>query len=100
MLMCQFVHLKVLHLPAQGARNERRLVAVCCSNSSTFEIMHGLLNRVMEVLGVPVRLPGQGAPLIMQDTVWGISVHPGWCLSVPSASSPACQSGHASWKTC
>jgi hypothetical protein len=45
----------------QGARNERRLVAVCCSNSSTFEIIHGLLNRVMEVLGVPVRLPGQGA---------------------------------------
>lgn len=47
----------------QGARNERRLVAVCCSNSSTFEIIHGLLNRVMEVLGVPVRLPGQGALL-------------------------------------
>ena len=53
----------VVCVALQGARNERRLVAVCCSNSSTFEIIHGLLNRVMEVLGVPVRLPGQGALL-------------------------------------
>lgn len=56
-------HLQALCVMLQGARNERRLVAVCCSNSSTFEIIHGLLNRVMEVLGVPVRLPGQGALL-------------------------------------
>ena len=56
-------HQQALLKLLQGARNERRLVAVCCSNSSTFEIIHGLLNRVMEVLGVPVRLPGQGAPL-------------------------------------
>lgn len=37
-----------------GARNERRLVAVVCAKEGTFEIIHGLLNRVMEVLGVPL----------------------------------------------
>ncbi|KXZ43211.1 hypothetical protein GPECTOR_97g749 [Gonium pectorale] len=36
-----------------GARNERRLVAVYCAKESGFEVVHGLLNRVMEVLGVP-----------------------------------------------
>lgn len=36
-----------------GARNERRLVAVNCDKSSGFEVIHGLLNRVMQVLGVP-----------------------------------------------
>ena len=35
-----------------GARNERRLVAVQCGKESGFEAVHGLLNRVMEVLGV------------------------------------------------
>ena len=37
-----------------GARNERRLAAVVCSKESGFEIIHGLLNRIMEVLGVPI----------------------------------------------
>jgi phenylalanyl-tRNA synthetase beta chain len=36
-----------------GARNERRLVAVNCDTSSGFEVVHGLLNRVMQVLGIP-----------------------------------------------
>jgi len=35
-----------------GARNERRLVAVHSSKESGFEVVHGLLNRVMEVMGV------------------------------------------------
>ncbi len=38
-----------------GARNERRVVAVYSSRESGFEIIHGLLNRVMEVLGVPLK---------------------------------------------
>jgi len=38
---------------AVGARNERRLVAVYCGKESGFEVIHGLLNRLMEVLGVP-----------------------------------------------
>lgn len=36
-----------------GAKNERRLVAVNCDKTSGFEVVHGLLNRVMQVLGVP-----------------------------------------------
>ncbi|KAG2482402.1 hypothetical protein HYH03_018663 [Edaphochlamys debaryana] len=36
-----------------GSRNERRLVAVFAAKESGFEVIHGLLNRVMEVLGVP-----------------------------------------------
>ncbi len=36
-----------------GARNERRLVAVYCNREANLEVIHGLLNRVMEVLGVP-----------------------------------------------
>lgn len=38
-----------------GARNERRLVAVVCNKEAGFEVIHGLLNRVMEVLGVPLK---------------------------------------------
>ncbi len=37
-----------------GARNERRLVAVACAKEGSFEVIHGLLNRVMDVLGVPL----------------------------------------------
>jgi len=36
-----------------GARNERRLCAVHCAMSSGFEIIHGLLDRVMQMLAVP-----------------------------------------------
>lgn len=37
-----------------GAVNKRRLVAVNCDKTSGFEVIHGLLNRVMEVLRVPL----------------------------------------------
>jgi phenylalanyl-tRNA synthetase beta chain len=36
-----------------GARNERRLLAVHCGKSSDFDVIHGLLVRVMQVLGIP-----------------------------------------------
>lgn len=36
-----------------GAANRRRLVAVHCDRAASFEVIHGLLNRVMEVLSVP-----------------------------------------------
>lgn len=36
-----------------GARNERRLCAVNCNKSAGFEIVHGLLDKVMSVLEVP-----------------------------------------------
>ena len=45
-----------------GARNERRLAAAVCAKENTFETIHGFLNRVMDVLGVPAHVPGLGAP--------------------------------------
>ena len=38
-----------------GSKNQRHLVVVHCSKESGFEVIHGLLNRAMEVLGVPLR---------------------------------------------
>lgn len=35
-----------------GARNERRMVAINCNKSAGFEIVHGLLDRVMQLLEV------------------------------------------------
>ena len=40
-----------------GARNERRLCAVYCGMTSGFEIIHGLLDRVMLMLNVPLANP-------------------------------------------
>lgn len=37
-----------------GARNERRLCAVYCAMTSGFDIIHGLLDRVMQMLCVPM----------------------------------------------
>ncbi|EDW80772.1 uncharacterized protein Dwil_GK11710 [Drosophila willistoni] len=36
-----------------GARNERRLCAVNCNKTAGFEVVHGLLDRVMQLLSVP-----------------------------------------------
>ena len=36
-----------------GARNERRLCAVTYNKSSEFEVLQGLLDRVMQLLEVP-----------------------------------------------
>lgn len=36
-----------------GARNERRLAAIYCNKSAGFEVIHGLLDRVMQLLEVP-----------------------------------------------
>jgi len=41
-----------------GARNERRLAAVFYNKSPGFEIIHGLLDRVMQLLDVPYMKPG------------------------------------------
>lgn len=40
-----------------GARNERRLAALYASKSPGFEVIHGLLDRIMAVLGVPLSPP-------------------------------------------
>lgn len=45
-----------------GARNERRLCAVCCAHGNTFEAMHGLLGWIMRALGVPPHIAGHEIP--------------------------------------
>jgi phenylalanyl-tRNA synthetase beta chain len=50
-----------------GARNATRLVALHCDTTSSFEVVHGLLNRIMAALGVPLAPgvtggPGAGGP--------------------------------------
>lgn len=47
----------VIHLSNTGevgAVNRRRLIAVSCDKTSGFEIVHGLLNRLMDMLRVPL----------------------------------------------
>ena len=56
-------------LPSQvsdtGASNQRRIAALQCGKESGFEAVQGLLNRIMDVLGVPLNadfaepLPGR-----------------------------------------
>lgn len=46
-----------------GATNQRRLVAVYCGKDSGFEVIHGLLNRVMEMLRVPLADTRDGSTL-------------------------------------
>ena len=80
-----------------GAVNRRRLVALTCDRTSGFEIIHGLLNRVMEVLGVsvldeseskfrappppflrlyvPLRLCPQSKCINVTTTVWNVERH-------------------------
>lgn len=58
-----------------GAHNERRLVAVHCGKASEFEVIHGLLNRIMEVLNVP-----QEGGCLVQATVYVKSVF-GCCIT-------------------
>uniref|UniRef100_A0A1A9WY64 Phenylalanine--tRNA ligase beta subunit n=1 Tax=Glossina brevipalpis TaxID=37001 RepID=A0A1A9WY64_9MUSC len=36
-----------------GARNERRLCAINCNKAAGFEVVHGLMDRVMQLLEVP-----------------------------------------------
>lgn len=73
-----------------GARNERRLCAVYCGMSSGFEIIHGLLDRVMLMLNVssqdyvikpselPTFFPGRQAQVFYKGKIIGAFgiVHP------------------------
>jgi phenylalanyl-tRNA synthetase beta chain len=41
-----------------GARNERRLCAIFCGMTSGLEVIHGLLDRVMLMMNIPLTAPG------------------------------------------
>jgi len=92
-----------------GARNERRLAAVYYNKSPGFEIIHGLLDRVMQLLEVPLSLnqdshgyylregrdgayfPGRAAEVVAWGQVVGTMgvLHPevitGFDLNLPAA---------------
>ncbi len=59
-----------------GARNERRLAAAVCGREGTFEVVHGLLNRLMDALGVPLL----GAPPRRPAKAPARATHPA-CIS-------------------
>ncbi|XP_053947191.1 phenylalanine--tRNA ligase beta subunit [Anastrepha ludens] len=64
-----------------GARNERRLCAVNCNKSAGFEVVHGLLDRVMQLLEVPWKSGSQmhGYHLQAADDP---AYFPGRCASI------------------
>lgn len=41
-----------------GAKNHRRLAALYCGATSGFELIHGLVDRIMEITGTPFKQPG------------------------------------------
>ncbi|XP_057805023.1 phenylalanine--tRNA ligase beta subunit, cytoplasmic isoform X2 [Salvia miltiorrhiza] len=41
-----------------GASNRRKLAALHCGSTSGFELIHGLVDRIMEVMGTPFVSPG------------------------------------------
>lgn len=76
-----------------GARNERRLCAVVCDLTSGFEVIHGLLDRIFQMVGIsmnpvdgysiqtssiPMYFPGRQAEILYQGKVVGSFgiVHP------------------------
>jgi phenylalanyl-tRNA synthetase beta chain len=56
-----------------GARNERRLIAVNCDRTSGFEVVHGLLNRVMAILGIPHETLSKDTPKNKERIAKGFS---------------------------
>jgi len=56
-----------LRFPDVGAKNERSLVAVNYNKSGGFEIIHGLLDRIMQLLQVPPTTDGSGYCIQAKD---------------------------------
>ena len=59
-----------------GARNERRICAINCNKSAGFEVVHGLLDRIMLLLEVPWK----GENGYKLEAAEGIHVICGKCL--------------------
>lgn len=61
MLSCDFGFRSLLFIFLDtNARNERHLAALHYSKTGSFEIIHGLLDRIMELLEVPFTKDGTG----------------------------------------
>lgn len=61
-----------------GARNERRIGAVNCNRSAGFEVVHGLLDRIMVLLEVPWK----GEKGYSLQAIDDASYFPGRCAAV------------------
>ncbi|EDW98977.1 phenylalanine--tRNA ligase beta subunit [Drosophila yakuba] len=64
-----------------GARNERRVCAVNCNKTAGFEVVHGLLDRVMQLLSVPWKTASGSKGYYLQATE-DPSYFPGRCANV------------------
>ncbi|EDW43462.1 phenylalanine--tRNA ligase beta subunit [Drosophila sechellia] len=64
-----------------GARNERRVCAVNCNKTAGFEVVHGLLDRVMQLLSVPWKSASGTKGYYLQATE-DPSYFPGRCANV------------------
>ncbi|XP_001358831.2 phenylalanine--tRNA ligase beta subunit [Drosophila pseudoobscura] len=64
-----------------GARNERRLCAVNCNKTAGFEVVHGLLDRVMQLLSVPWKTASVDKGYYLESTE-DASYFPGRCANV------------------
>ena len=91
------------HANGTGATNARRMVAVVCASEGVFESIHGLLNRVMQALGValppslaPALGPGAAADADKQRAKLGGSEY-GWTPSSDPAFFPGRQA-HVTWR--
>ena len=62
-----------------GARNQRRLCAVYCDTSSGFEVIHGLLDRTMQLLDIPLCTQENGYRLRPVDGNWTLVCLSTWC---------------------
>ncbi|KAL8471321.1 hypothetical protein ACS0TY_028833 [Phlomoides rotata] len=51
-----------------GASNRRRLAALYCGATSGFELIHGLVDRIMEVTGTPFVSPGDKTGYYIQSS--------------------------------
>ncbi|BFF91137.1 phenylalanine--tRNA ligase beta subunit [Drosophila madeirensis] len=64
-----------------GARNERRLCAVNCNKTAGFEVVHGLLDRVMQLLSVPWKTANVDKGYYLESTE-DASYFPGRCANI------------------
>ncbi|XP_039491466.1 phenylalanine--tRNA ligase beta subunit [Drosophila santomea] len=64
-----------------GARNERRVCAVNCNKTAGFEVVHGLLDRVMQLLSVPWKT-ASGTKGYYLQAAEDPSYFPGRCANV------------------
>ncbi|XP_013110575.1 phenylalanine--tRNA ligase beta subunit [Stomoxys calcitrans] len=65
-----------------GARNERRLCAVNCNKTAGFEVVHGLLDRVMQLLEVPWKSASSAGNGYYLQAAEDLSYFPGRCAHI------------------